>query len=66
MNVLHDLFQGGLNRKNIEQKLATQVNTDRQEGKKGVRDQQEVKSLDTAKKLQSNGKSQKRRQTAFA
>lgn len=32
MNVLHDLFQGGLNRKSNELKLATQVNTGRQAG----------------------------------
>lgn len=66
MNVLHDLFQGGLNRNNNEQKLATQVNTGRHEGKGGLRGQREVKSLDTAKSYKVTGKSQKRRQTALA
>lgn len=66
MNVLHDLFQGGLNRNNNEQKLATQVNTGGQKGKGGLRGQQEVKSLDTAKSYKVTGKSQKRRQTALA
>lgn len=66
MNVLHDLFQGGLNWNNNGQKLATQVNTGRQEGKGGLRGQREVKSLDTAKSYKVTGKSQKRRQTALA
>lgn len=56
MNVLHDLFQGGLNRKSNELKLATQVNTGRQAGRAGQQGrgrgpyrQQGAKSLETAK-----------------